>query len=147
MTEIPSRPLLCNLILRRYLRQDLYLRKFECFLFCKTLGKWDHAFGRLVLRHYLKLPWIRAVVVAQLVERLLPIPKVRGSNPVIGKKLFLYWTFVYCQLCIEKTKINKKRLGMALLKKNFHELDDTWRLGSEWTRNSCKYFTRLGALV
>ena len=28
------------------------------------------------------------VVVAQLVERLLPIPQVRGSNPVIGKKLF-----------------------------------------------------------
>ena len=26
-----------------------------------------------------------AVVVAQLVERLLPIPEVRGSNPVIGK--------------------------------------------------------------
>ena len=27
------------------------------------------------------------VVVAQLVERLLPIPEVRGSNPVIGKKI------------------------------------------------------------
>ena len=26
-----------------------------------------------------------AVVVAQLVERSLPIPEVRGSNPVIGK--------------------------------------------------------------
>ena len=32
---------------------------------------------------------------AQLVERLLPIPEGRGTNPVIGKKL--YWTF-YCQL-------------------------------------------------
>ena len=31
------------------------------------------------------MPW--AVVVAQLVERLLPIPEVRGSNPVIGKNL------------------------------------------------------------
>ena len=31
----------------------------------------------------------RAVVVAQLVERLLPIPDVRGLNPVIGKKLFI----------------------------------------------------------
>ena len=30
-----------------------------------------------------------AVVVAQLVERLLPIPEVRGSNPVIGKNLYL----------------------------------------------------------
>ena len=31
--------------------------------------------------------WVRAVVVAQLVERLLPVPEVRGSNPVIGKNL------------------------------------------------------------
>ena len=29
----------------------------------------------------------RAVVVAQLAERLLPIPRIRGSNPVIGKIL------------------------------------------------------------
>ena len=28
-----------------------------------------------------------AVVVAQLVERPLPIPEVRGSNPLIGKNL------------------------------------------------------------
>ena len=32
---------------------------------------------------------IVAVVVAQLVERSLPIPEVRGSNPVIGKNLFI----------------------------------------------------------
>ena len=32
----------------------------------------------------------RAVVVAQLVELSLPIPEVCGSNPVIGKKLFIY---------------------------------------------------------
>ena len=31
-----------------------------------------------------------AVVVAQFVEQSLPIPEVRGSNPVIGKKLFKY---------------------------------------------------------
>ena len=37
-----------------------------------------------------------AGVVTQLVERLLPTPEVRGSNPVIGK--LLYETFVYCQL-------------------------------------------------
>ena len=30
---------------------------------------------------------IWAVVVAQLVEQSLPIPEVRGSNPVIGKNL------------------------------------------------------------
>ena len=31
-----------------------------------------------------------AVVVAQLVERSLPIREVRGSNPFIGKNLFIY---------------------------------------------------------
>ena len=31
----------------------------------------------------------RAVVVAQLMERLLLIPEVCGSNPVIGKNLFI----------------------------------------------------------
>ena len=30
-----------------------------------------------------------AAVVAQLVERLLPRPEVRGSNPVIGEILFM----------------------------------------------------------
>ena len=33
------------------------------------------------------LGFSRAVVVAQLVERSLPTPEVRGSNPVIGKNL------------------------------------------------------------
>ena len=47
-----------------------------------------------------------SVVVAQLVERSFPIPEVRGSNPVFGKNL--YWTFVCCQLCVEKTKIKKR---------------------------------------
>ena len=51
----------------------------------------------------------RAVVVAQLVERLLPIPEVCGSNPVIGKNLHSTFTVN----CIEKTKIKKKRPGMA----------------------------------
>ena len=31
--------------------------------------------------------YLRAVVVAKLVEQLLPIPEVRGSNTVIGKNL------------------------------------------------------------
>ena len=31
-----------------------------------------------------------AAVVAQLVERSLPIPEVHGLNPVIGKNLYLY---------------------------------------------------------
>ena len=68
----------------------------------------------------------REVVVAQLVGRLLPIPEVRGSNPVIVKTLFIYWTFVYCQLCIEKTKIKKKRPGMAhFFKKKFSVTSST----------------------
>ena len=54
-----------------------------------------------------------AVVVAQLVEQLLPIPEVRGSNTVDGKiyiEHFLLSTFV------GKTKIKKKWPGMAHLK-------------------------------
>ena len=46
----------------------------------------------------------RAVVVAQL-----PTPEVRGSNPVIGKKLYLYHLFTVN--CIEKTKIKKNESG------------------------------------
>ena len=33
---------------------------------------------------------LRIGCMAQLVERLLPIPEVRGSNPVIGKNLYIY---------------------------------------------------------
>ena len=51
----------------------------------------------------------RKVVVAQLVEQLLPTPEVRGSNPNFGKVLS-----ANCN-SIEKTKIKKKRLGMALV--------------------------------
>ena len=47
---------------------------------------------------------------AQLVEWLLPIPEVCGSNPVISKNLLMS---NICILCIEKTKIKKKRPGMA----------------------------------
>ena len=61
-----------------------------------------------------------AVGVAQLVERSLPIPEVHGLNPVIGKKLYLYCTFVYCQLCIEKTKIKEKRGRVWPIKKIHH---------------------------
>ena len=37
-----------------------------------------------------------AVVVAQLVKRSLPIPEVRGSNPVIGKKIIGHLFTVNC---------------------------------------------------
>jgi len=56
----------------------------------------------------IEVPWFffltaeqdfKAVVVAQLVERLLPVPEVRGSNPVIGKNLFIEHLFtVNCVL-------------------------------------------------
>ena len=45
---------------------------------------------------------------AQLVERLLPIPEVRGSNLVIGK---IYIEHLSSVNCIEKTKIKKKEAG------------------------------------
>ena len=54
------------------------------------------------------------MVVAQLVERSLLIPEVLGSTPVIGKILFEHLFIINC---IEKTKINKKRPGIAHFKK------------------------------
>ena len=55
------------------------------------------------------------VVVAQLVERSLLTPEVRSSNPVIGKLLLdIYLITVNW---IEKTRMKKKRPGMAHLKK------------------------------
>ena len=62
----------------------------------------------------------REVVVAQLVEQLLSIPEVRGSTPVIGK-IYIEHLFVYLFIinCIEKTKINKKRPGMAHFFNNY----------------------------
>ena len=50
------------------------------------------------------------MVVAQLVERLLLAPEIRGSNQDIGEILS-----TNCE--IEKTKIKKQRPGMAHLKK------------------------------
>ena len=49
-----------------------------------------------------------AVVVAQLVEQLLPTPEVRGSNPVIGK--LLYPTFI-CLLSTVLKRQNKEKRG------------------------------------
>ena len=56
-----------------------------------------------------------AVVVAQLVERLLPIPEVRDSNPVIGKKL----NWIFTVNCIETTKIKKRGREWPISKKNY----------------------------
>ena len=56
--------------------------------------------------------WV--VVVAQLVERLLPTPEVRGSNPVIFK---IYIEHLFAVNCIEKTKIKKKEAENGPFKK------------------------------
>ena len=50
----------------------------------------------------------RVVVVVQLVQRSLLTPEMYGSNPDISIILSTNWT-------IDKTKIKKKSLGMALL--------------------------------
>ena len=48
----------------------------------------------------------------QLVERSLPTSEIRGSNPLIGKMLS---TNLSTHCIIEKSKIKKKRPGMAHL--------------------------------
>ena len=51
------------------------------------------------------------MVVAQLVDWLLPTPEVRVLNPVIGK--LLYWTFncVPTVNCIQKDENKEKEAG------------------------------------
>ena len=58
------------------------------------------------------------MVVAPLVERLLPRTEVCGSNPVI-RKLYLYYQ--YTVNCIEKTNIKKKEAGIGPIKKDEFE--------------------------
>ena len=64
---------------------------------------------------------IWAVVVAQLVKRLLLIPEFRGSFPVIGKNLFIYIEHLFTVNCVlERRKIKEKRAGDGpFFKKNF----------------------------
>ena len=54
---------------------------------------------------------------AQFEERLLPIPKEPGSNPVIGN---FYWTFIYCQLFEEKDENKEKEAGNGPFKKKIY---------------------------
>ena len=75
----------------------------------KTFSKMDRSQGDLHLSSSLASQRINsklAVVVAQLVERSLPIPEVHGLNPVISK---IYIEHLFTVNCIEKTKIKKKR--------------------------------------
>ena len=55
-----------------------------------------------------------AVVVAQLVEWLLPTPEVHSLNLVIGK--LLYGTFAYC-LLFRKDENKEKEVGNGPFKK------------------------------
>ena len=60
------------------------------------------------------MPPFWAVVVAQFVERLLPIPEVLSLNPVIGK---FYIEHLFTVNWIEKMKIKKKEAWSAPIKK------------------------------
>ena len=60
------------------------------------------------------------VVVAQLVERLLPIPEICSSNPVIGKIYIEHLFTCLKSTVLKRRKQMKKRLGMAHLKKIAH---------------------------
>ena len=77
--------------------------KFVLFLFCFYKYNPQIVFARVALTN-----GARAVVVAELVDQSLPTPEIRNSNHDIGKILSTNCT-------IEKTKIKKKRLGMAHL--------------------------------
>ena len=55
---------------------------------------------------------VRAVVVAQLVERLLPTPEIRSSNPNIGK---FYLPIVHLNIK-DKTKEKEAGNGPSLKK-------------------------------
>ena len=57
-----------------------------------------------------------AVVVAQLVGHLLPIPEVRSSNPVIGK---IYIEHCLLSTVLKKMKIKKKEAGNGPFKKRY----------------------------
>ena len=84
-----------------------------------------------------------AVVVAQLVERWLPIREVCSSNPVIGKNLYQTLTVN----CIEKTKIMKKGREWPILKNSRNNLvGPDWALfESSWRQFS--YKSRFGILM
>ena len=85
----------------------------------------------------------RAVDVAQLEERVLPIPEICGSNPVIGKILLQ----TYLLLIVEKKKKKKWGLVSRPLKKNKNP-DRCWKSFAQimWTtqkinekRFTCKF--------
>ena len=73
---------------------------------------------------------------AQLVERSVLTLKVRGSNPVIGKINIEHLLTVKC---VEKTKIKKKRPGIAhFLKKNIDTVICVFLIGQNILFDSTK---------
>ena len=73
---------------------------------------------------------MRPVVVAQLIEPLLLIPEVRGSNLVIGKNL--YWTFTVN--CIENTRPRMAHFLNLLMRSP--RVDENWCDHSWFTRQT-----------
>ena len=65
-----------------------------------------------------------AVVVAQLVERLLPIPEVCGSNPVIRNFLCIL-NICLLSTVYRKDKNKEKEAGNGPFKKNNYMSIDT----------------------
>ena len=57
-----------------------------------------------------------AVVVAQLVERLIATPEVCGLNPVISE---IFIEHLFAVNCIEKTKIKRSREWPILKKQGY----------------------------
>ena len=74
--------------------------KFDIALICRSCNLKKSSPG--------KLGCFLAMVVVQLAEQFLPIPEVRGSNPVIGKKIIMD------MFTVEKTKIKKKSQKVRL---------------------------------
>ena len=68
------------------------------------------------------------MVVALLVERSLPIPDVRGSNPVIGKKLNEH----LLSAVLKKTKIKNIEAGNGPYKKTRDTVHIHFDVGQTW---------------
>ena len=69
-------------------------------LSCISKGIKPFSPKRKALTQMLRFRTQWAVVLAQLVEQLLPIPEVHGSNQVIGKKLFILIEHLFTVNCV-----------------------------------------------
>ena len=84
---------------------------------------------------------LRAVVVAQLTERLLQTPQDPGSNPVIG---IIYRAFIHCWLY--KNKQEAGNVPLKMVKWTFvvqrRKIHRTTKFLIEWIIKRCKMFKR-----